>query len=84
MPTFEYDPVKSEKNQAKHGIDFVQAQRLWHDPHRLTIPANSEDEPRYAVLARYRRKLWVAFCADHVRIISVRRARTTEEHLYES
>ncbi|MDY2947529.1 BrnT family toxin [Mannheimia varigena] len=26
---FEYDPNKSEINQAKHGIDFEQAKLLW-------------------------------------------------------
>ena len=26
---FEYDPVKSARNRAKHGIDFEQAKRLW-------------------------------------------------------
>ena len=28
---FEYDPAKSAKNLAKHGIDFEQAQRMWDD-----------------------------------------------------
>jgi uncharacterized DUF497 family protein len=26
---FEFDPDKSERNKAKHGIDFIQAQALW-------------------------------------------------------
>ena len=26
---FEYDPAKSAKNLAKHGIDFEAAQRMW-------------------------------------------------------
>jgi uncharacterized DUF497 family protein len=29
---FEFDPVKSEANKAKHGIDFVAAQELRYDP----------------------------------------------------
>jgi len=32
---FEYDPPKSEANQAKHGIDFFDAQALWNDPNLL-------------------------------------------------
>ena len=28
---FEYDPQKSARNLAKHGIDFGEAQRLWDD-----------------------------------------------------
>ena len=29
---FEYDPVKSETNKKKHGIDFEEVQALWFDP----------------------------------------------------
>ena len=29
----EFDPVKSEANQAKHGIDFQEAMALWDDEH---------------------------------------------------
>lgn len=28
---FEYDPAKSARTRAKHGIDFEQAKRLWED-----------------------------------------------------
>lgn len=28
---FEFDPAKSESNQQKHGIGFVEAQQLWQD-----------------------------------------------------
>ena len=38
---FEFDPAKSAANLKKHGIDFVGAQALWSDPHRLEIPARS-------------------------------------------
>ncbi len=39
---FEFDPVKSEANKAKHGIDFVAAQELWYDLYavvRMLVPA---------------------------------------------
>jgi hypothetical protein len=65
---FEFDPRKSDRNLAKHGIDFVAAQQLWDDPNLLEIPARTEDEPRFVV----------------VRIISVRRSRVEEVLLYES
>lgn len=42
---FEYDPRKSERNLAKHGIDFLQAQSLWDDSNLLEIPAKTEDDP---------------------------------------
>jgi uncharacterized DUF497 family protein len=50
-------------------------------------PAKSEDEDRFALLAMFKGKLWVAFytCrSDKIRIISTRRARTKERNLYES
>ena len=43
---FEFDPLKSAANKEKHGIDFVDAQLLWHDPMLLEIPARTTDEPR--------------------------------------
>lgn len=49
---FEFDPVKSESNMAKHGIDFVGAQRLWEDMDVLEVPARTEDEPRYLVIGQ--------------------------------
>jgi hypothetical protein len=32
MYLFEFDATKSASNRTKHGIDFVEAQKLWHDP----------------------------------------------------
>jgi len=32
MPSFEYDENKSKTNQQKHGIDFIEAQKLWKTP----------------------------------------------------
>jgi uncharacterized protein len=34
--TFEFDPMKSAANKARHGIDFVEAQALWSDPGRIS------------------------------------------------
>ena len=84
---FEYDPAKSEANRKKHGIDFEEAQALWSDPYSRGFVAKSDDEDRFAIIATFKRKLWVAFYtprANKVRIISVRRARTNERILYES
>jgi uncharacterized DUF497 family protein len=41
---FEYDPNKSAKNKRKHGIDFVDAQRLWADSGVMEIPARTSDD----------------------------------------
>lgn len=83
---FEFDPRKSAANLAKHGIDFVEAQRLWEDPDLLEIPARTEDEPRWLVIGRIDAKLWSAVVtsrSDAIRLISVRRSRDDEVALYE-
>jgi uncharacterized DUF497 family protein len=82
---FEFDHAKSAANLEKHGIDFIAAQALWRDPHRLEIPARSLDEPRTQVLGRIGDVLWSAFITmrgDRIRIISIRRARDEEKAAY--
>ena len=82
---FEFDPAKSAANLAKHGIDFMTAQRLWQDPDRLEIPARSIGEQRAQVIGRIGTAIWSAFTTTRegrVRIISVRRARHEEEDAY--
>ncbi len=84
MP-FEFDPVKSAANRAKHGLDFVQAQAIWQDENRLEITAFSSTEPRFQVLGLVAGKLWSAFITyrnHNIRLISVRRARKNEHALY--
>jgi hypothetical protein len=83
---FEYDPVKSQKNKEKHGIDFEEAKELWSDPDGIGFPAHSDDEIRYAIMARYKGKLWMCYYtlrAEKIRIISVRRSRKGEKRIYE-
>ena len=84
---FEYDASKSARNKEKHGIDFGEAKGLWDDEDRLLFPAKSETEPRLAMLAGYRQRVWVVFFTrrqQRIRIISVRRARPNERDEYES
>ena len=56
MISFEFDPAKSETNRTKHGIDFVEAQDLWHDPMLLEIPVRTDGHfykfPRIPVLVK--------------------------------
>ncbi len=83
----EYDPAKSEQNKNKHGIDFEEAQSLWFDPDSKGFVAKSDDEDRFAIIAIFKKNLWVAFYTpreNRIRIISVRRARIKERILYES
>ncbi len=83
---FEFDPVKSAANQAKHGIDFVEAQALWLDQDRLEVPARPMNEQRFLVIGRIALALWTATVTyrhdNTIRIISVRRARRNEEEKY--
>jgi hypothetical protein len=82
---FEFDPAKSTANKAKHGIDFVEAQKIWDDVNRLEIPARSTTEPRSQIIGRIQQTLWAAFVTyrhDTIRIISVRRARKEEDAQY--
>ena len=86
MFTFEFDEPKSQANLAKHGINFVDAQRLWHDPDLLEIPAKTTDEPRYLVIGLINGKHWsavITYRDVNIRLISVRRSRTEEIALYE-
>jgi hypothetical protein len=87
MLKFEYDDHKSQSNLNKHGIDFIEAQQLWNDDDLIEIPANTDNEQRFVVIAKLKRKHWTAvitYRGDKIRIISVRRARKEEVTYYES
>jgi uncharacterized protein len=86
MSPFEFDASKSESNRIKHGIDFVEAQRLWDDAVLLEIPVLTEDEPRFLVIGMIDNKHWsavITYRESKIRLISVRRARTEEVAIYE-
>jgi uncharacterized protein len=83
---FEFDPVKSNNNKKKHGIDFLDAQALWEDPDYIIIPVKTIDEPRFLVIGKIQDKHWsvvVTYRAEIIRIISVRRSRVEEIDIYE-
>lgn len=82
---FEYDPRKSASNKEKHGIDFEEAQSLWEDPNRVIVPARSQTEERYALIAATRASIWTCIFTvrgKNLRIISVRKARNEEKEGY--
>ena len=84
---FEFDSRKSRSNAQKHGIDFVEAQRLWNDPDLIAVPARTTDEPRILIVGKIQNRHWSAFVTyrgDRIRIISIRRSRREEVELYES
>jgi len=89
MVLFEWDPVKSETNRLKHGITFEASREIWNDPDMVEISSRLEleIERRYLVIGRIKSKTWTAVITrreDHVRLISVRRSRKSEENLYGS
>ncbi len=86
MRNFEYDENKSQSNLAKHGIDFVEAQKLWNDSNLLEIPSKTQDETRFVVIGKIDSKHWsgvITYRDQNIRIISVRRSRIQEVALYE-
>ena len=87
MYSFEFDKNKSASNLNKHGIDFVDAQKLWHDPDIIEIKAKCDIEPRFLIIGEINSKLWsaiITYRKDKIRIISVRRSRKSEVELYEA
>ena len=84
----EYNEIKSSTNKLKHGIDFIEAQKLWEDPYSFEIPSSqNEDEKRFLVLGQIDSKNYTAIITyrdTNIRIISVGRSREKETKLYES
>ena len=87
---FEFDTSKSKANEAKHGIDFIEAQAPWLDEMRVEIPARTADEPRFLVVGVIAERHWSAVITyrgksgERIRLISVRRSRPEEITIYES
>jgi uncharacterized protein len=87
---FEWDPRKNRANKAKHGVSFEEARTAFYDEHARVIadPEHSEDEERFVLLGLSieLRVLVVCHCYrrsdEVVRIISARKADTTERNQY--
>ncbi|WP_080797015.1 BrnT family toxin [Arabiibacter massiliensis] len=83
---FEYDPAKSARNRAKHGIDFEDAKELWADENLVELSSPYSLEPRFLVLGIMGGKHWTAivtYRGQTARIISVRRSREKEVAYYD-
>ncbi|MCX6153593.1 MAG: BrnT family toxin [Candidatus Kapabacteria bacterium] len=84
---FEFDDNKSRANAEKHGINFIEAQKMWEDPYLLEIAARTEDEPRNLIIGKIGKVYWsaiVTYRNSNIRIISVRHSRKEEINIYES
>jgi len=86
---FEWDEEKAKANLKKHGVRFDEATTVFSDPFSITIldPDHSVDEQRYIEIASSdkRRVLVVVYTerGANIRIISCRRATSSERRRYE-
>jgi uncharacterized DUF497 family protein len=84
-----WDEKKARVNFEKHGIRFEEAQVIWGDPKSLEYFEDFAEEERFirVGLNPSRGILLVVFCergkGDIVRIISARKATTSEKEIYE-
>ena len=87
---FEWDERKAAANAKKHGFSFDEAKSVFADERAKLIddPDHSEDEERFILLgfSSTLRVLVVCHChrgeGDVIRIISARKATTTESKSY--
>ncbi len=83
---FTYDKNKSAANREKHGVDFESAQEIWQQQHLVLEGRDVQGEQRYLAIGPIGKRLYSAIFAmrhNSIRIISCRRARKSEERLYE-
>lgn len=88
---FEWDEVKNQINQRKHGISFEEVKSVFEDASAIMFddPDHSETEDRFLIIGMSIKKgiCIVSHCyrgADEIiRIISARKATKTEIHVYE-
>ena len=88
-PRFEWDAAKAEANLAKHGVSFDEASKLFtsdRDHLEIADEAHAEDEDRFIAIGLIERGVVVVVFTEMkdevVRIISARKATTTEERLF--
>ncbi len=88
---YEWDRDKYELNLKKHGISFEEAQTVWADPlaQEFYDDGHLDSEERYIRVGHSQnsRVLLVVFCerdtGDTIRIISARKATSSERRDYE-
>ena len=77
---FEWDEEKRARNLAKHGLDFLDARRLFDGRPTVSVPARTETEAR-VLTGKVYTVVWTQRGAAR-RIISFRRSRHAEEGTY--
>jgi uncharacterized DUF497 family protein len=87
--TFEWDQIKSEINERKHGIPFEEAKTVFNDPFSITIndPDHSDEEFRYIDIGLSSKNrflvVWYTERNENIRIIGCRKATKSERKIYE-
>jgi len=90
---FEWNPRKATQNLQKHGVSFERAATVFLDPQAISVydSVHSESEDRWITLGSNKRGTLIVVCHTFrevgasnaiVRIISSRRATTTERKQY--
>ncbi|WP_072621684.1 BrnT family toxin [Spirulina major] len=75
---FEWDKVKAQSNQLKHGVSFLEATEVFADPYSAGVhdPDHAQDEDRYLLLGLSLKGSYIVVSlterADSIRIISAR------------
>lgn len=87
---FQWDPDKATRNDSKHGVPFLEAATVFHDPLAFIFDdeEHSVEEYREIIIGHSKRErlLVVAFTErdDVIRIISARKANQRERKGYET
>ena len=85
---FEWDPDKATGNLEKHGIDFADAALVLYDDLAVTVTDEAAHEERFVTLGvdALDRLLVVVYTwrGDRIRIVSARRATSSERRRYEN
>lgn len=87
---FEWEPTKAAANLKKHGLGFDEARSVFSDEQAKIIadPQHSDDEDRFILLGLSAKLKLLVVChcyrsdSNMVRIISARKATTTESRQY--
>lgn len=91
MIKFSWNPAKAKSNLKKHGVSFEEAQSVFYDEFALQFyDEESSEEERFLLLglSNQSRILVVVHCErgddeEELRIISARKATSTERQYYE-
>jgi len=84
---FEYDKSKSDINKKKHGVDFIESQKIWLSDHVIIPTKTVSEENRKAIIGMIDQKFYVTIFTErdgNVRIISCHKADKRWVKIYEN